>query len=123
MRVALCAALCGALVFSVGCSQGVSAADADALSLGMTVSEMEAEVGSEFVVSGEPVILGSTITVGYHRLERDVDARLDVGTELLAFLRREAHSRTILRRSLHSGHHMLLTWPRLRCCPRWRVTR
>lgn len=65
MRVTLCVALCSALVFLVGCSQGVSAADADALSLGMTVSEMEAEVGSEFVVAEEQVILGSTITVGY----------------------------------------------------------
>jgi hypothetical protein len=65
MRVALCVALCGALVFSVGCSQGVSAADAEALSLGMTVEEMEAEVGSEFVVAEEQVLLGSTITVGY----------------------------------------------------------
>lgn len=69
MRVTLCVALCGVLLLSVGCTSGVTMADYEALSLGMTLEELESSVGMELVVVEEEAVGARTLTVGYFGVE------------------------------------------------------
>lgn len=58
------ASVCVCLLLA-GCSSGLSMSDYESLSVGMTVEEAEAVIGSEMVVAGEETLMGQTLAVGY----------------------------------------------------------